>query len=86
MKFTQKEITDKVKDFISERDHMPKSQIHLESSLKHDLNINSLDMVEIQVDIEKHFHIHLLDKDLEKLVTVQDIVSLIESELKKYNQ
>lgn len=51
------------------------------SHLKNDLGINSADLVEIQVSIEAILEIHLLDQDLEQVVTVNDLINLVEREV-----
>ncbi|MGH2757186.1 MAG: acyl carrier protein [Actinomycetota bacterium] len=46
-----------------------------------DLDLDSLDTVELSLGLEERFGIEIPDEDLEGLVTVQDAVRLIESKL-----
>jgi acyl carrier protein len=46
-----------------------------------DLDLDSLDTVELSLGLEERFGIEIPDEDLEDLVTVQDAVRLIESKL-----
>lgn len=47
------------------------------SHLRNDLGIDSLDMVEILMDCEKWFNIHISDDEAEKCSIVDDVVELI---------
>jgi acyl carrier protein len=55
------------------------SDINPEDNLVEDLTADSLDIVEIVMGIEEEFDIDIEDREAEKLHTVQDIVSLIET-------
>lgn len=44
-----------------------------------DLSFDSLDAVELIIELEDKFKIELLDKEAESVKTVQDIVDLIDS-------
>lgn len=46
-----------------------------------DLGIDSLDCVEICMDIESSFDILISDEELDKLKTIQDVVVLVQSKL-----
>ena len=50
-----------------------------------DLGIDSLTKVELALAMEDSFGFYLPDSDLEALVTVNDVVTLIESKLKDSN-
>jgi len=50
--------------------------------LKDDLDIDSLDLVEVALALEDTFGFTLPEDDLDNIVTVGDIVSLIETKLK----
>ena len=47
--------------------------------LKEDLDIDSLDMVELALALEDATNLSLPEEDLDGIITVDDIVSLIES-------
>ena len=57
-------------------------KVKSECSLKGDLNADSLDMVEIVMDIEREFNIEIPDEDAEKMITVQDVLDYIEGAVK----
>ena len=51
------------------------------TALVEDLNINSARMVDIVIELEDQFRITIDDSELEKLVTVSDVVELINAHL-----
>ena len=50
--------------------------------LKDDLDIDSLDLVEIAMSLEDIFNITLPEEEMENITTVGDVVSVIEARLK----
>ncbi len=55
------------------------------ASLKEDLEIDSLGRVELTLALEDTFNFYLQDEELEGIVTVSDIIALVESKLKVRN-
>lgn len=55
--------------------------IELEKSLKEDYGLDSLDAVEICMEIEMFFDILIEDKELKTFVTAKDIVLLVDKKL-----
>jgi acyl carrier protein len=53
-------------------------EIDDDNSLKDDLGMDSLDQVEICMEIEKEFNINIPDSELENVKTVQDLYSCVE--------
>lgn len=51
--------------------------IKLESKLYEDLNFDSLDAVELTMDIETKFSLEISDEDAEKCKTVGDVVTYV---------
>ena len=70
---------DQVKDALVESLNIDGEEIKLESNLKDDLGIDSLAAVELSLDLETEFDVEISDEELAALVTVEDIVKLIES-------
>jgi acyl carrier protein len=56
---------------------------HLEESanLREGLGLDSVDVVSIVSQIERRFHIRLSHEELENLVTVADVLNLLEAKL-----
>ena len=48
-----------------------------ETSITNDLGADSLDVVEIIMEIERQFDIHISDEDAEKIATVGDLINEI---------
>lgn len=70
---------EQVKDALVESLNIEGEDIKLESNLKDDLGIDSLAAVELSLDLETEFDVEISDEELAALVTVEDIVKLIES-------
>ncbi|MCD7949828.1 MAG: acyl carrier protein [Erysipelotrichaceae bacterium] len=70
---------EQVKNALVESLNIEEDEIQLDSSLNDDLGIDSLDAVELSLDLENEFDIEISDEELSSLKTVEDIVKLIES-------
>ena len=57
------------------------STIGLNHSLRGDLGLNSLDAIELMFRVEEEFDLSIPDADLQKLVTVGDLVTYIGGKL-----
>ena len=76
------EIANKVIKFIAEQLNKDVSEVTLEKELVADLGADSLDAVEIIMNLEEEFEVTVPDVDASQIKTVGEIVKLIE-ELKK---
>ncbi|SER91728.1 acyl carrier protein [Lachnobacterium bovis] len=70
---------EKVRDVIVETVNLNPEEIKLESNLKENLNLDSLDAVELNMALEEAFEITIDDEELMKFVTVKDIVDYIDA-------
>lgn len=70
---------EKVKEVLVEAINVDEDMITMEANLKDDLGIDSLAAVELSLELETEFDVRIEDEELAKLVTVADIVSLLES-------
>lgn len=59
-----------------------KEELKMEDNLRDDLWFDSLDCVEVIMDVEKEFDITIPDEEAEKFRIVQDVVEMVESKLK----
>ena len=66
-----------VRDILSEKLGIDLHLIQNDSSIQDDLNIDSLDFVEILAEIEKKFGIEIPDEDSEKFRTVGHITRFV---------
>lgn len=73
-------IKNRVMNIISERLDIDRDDIHSYSRLIDDLGADSLDAVELIMEMEKEFNITIPDSEAEKICTVGDVINYI-----KYN-
>ena len=72
------EITTKVKAIIVDKLGVDEKDVTLEASFTNDLGADSLDTVELIMELEKEFTISIPDEEAEKISTVGDVVAFIE--------
>ncbi len=73
------EIREKVYEIIQSKLSVNAEQITPEASFTEDLGADSLDTVELVMDLEEQFNITIPEEDQEKLRTVQDAIDYIEA-------
>lgn len=72
------EIESKVKAIIVEKLGVDENQVTNQASFTADLGADSLDTVELIMEIEKVFGISIPDEDTQKISTVGDAVAYVE--------
>lgn len=70
---------DKICEIIAKQLDVDAKSITMESKLVDDLKADSLDVVELIMDLEQEFDMEIPDEELPKVRTVGDIVSYIEN-------
>ncbi|WP_249870231.1 acyl carrier protein [Oceanobacillus saliphilus] len=73
------DVFDRVKAIIVDRLDVDESKITMEASFKDDLEADSLDVVELVMELEDEFDTEIADEDAEKINTVGDAVNYINS-------
>lgn len=73
------EIATKVTGIITEKLGVEESQVVPEASFTNDLGADSLDTVELIMELEKEFDLSIPDEEAEKIVTVGDAIAFIEN-------
>ena len=68
------ELFEKMKKLIADRLEIDESKITLDSSFRQDLGADSLDTVEIAMELEEHFDVSIPDDETQDLRTVGEIV------------
>ena len=76
------EISSKVTEIIVDKLGVKESEVTPEASFTEQLGADSLDTVELIMELEKEFDIQIPDEDAEKIKTVGDAVAYIESHTK----
>lgn len=71
-------VLEKLSKIVAEQLGMEQSKITMETSLKEDLLADSLDIVEIIMQIEEQFGIEVNDEDALEFKTIADVVNYIE--------
>ena len=71
-----------VSQMIADKFQVAVDSITVDTKLKEDLNIDSLDSVEMVMELEDKFSISIKDEDAAKFVTVGDIVNYVEAQAK----
>ena len=73
------DIFEKVRGIIAEQlDIEDVESIKLETSIMDDLEADSLDAVEVMMDIEDEFDIEIPDEDTEEFKNIEDIVKYVQ--------
>lgn len=78
---TAVEIEEKVIQIVSEQMSVDKSEITRATSFVNDLNADSLDTVELVMELEDEFDLTIPDEEAEKLKTVGEAIDYIKKHL-----
>ncbi len=73
------DVFDRVKAIIVDRLDVDESKVTMEASFKDDLEADSLDVVELVMELEDEFDMEIADEEAEKINTVGDAVNYINS-------
>ncbi|PLR84180.1 acyl carrier protein [Bacillus canaveralius] len=73
------DVLERVTKIIVDRLGVDENQITLEASFKDDLGADSLDVVELVMELEDEFDMEISDDDAEKIATVGDAVNYIKN-------
>ncbi len=73
-------IFEKVKTIIAEELGIEEDTIKLESDLTDDLGADSLDAIELIMEIESQFDVEIDDSEATKIKAVSDIVNYLEAQ------
>lgn len=73
-----KTVEQRVKDIIVENLEVKADQVVPEAKLQDDLGADSLDAVELIMNLEEEFGHEIPDGDAEKLVSVGDVIAYIQ--------
>jgi acyl carrier protein len=72
------DVTTKVKAIIVDKLGVDESEVTSDASFTNDLGADSLDTVELIMELEKEFDIQIPDDEAESIATVGDAISFVE--------
>lgn len=73
------DVFERVKNIIVEQLDVEEDKVTMEASFKDDLEADSLDVVELVMELEDEFDMEIADEEAEKINTVGDAVNYIDS-------
>lgn len=74
-------VLERVTKVVVDRLNVDEEKVVLEASFRDDLNADSLDVVELVMELEDEFDMEISDEDAEKIATVGDAIKYIESKI-----
>jgi acyl carrier protein len=78
-KISSEKIAYIVKDIIQYKLALEENKLHDNAHFQDDLGVDSLDLIELQMEIEKVFNITITDEETENMTTVGSIIACIQS-------
>ncbi|MEH7234804.1 MULTISPECIES: acyl carrier protein [Bacillus] len=75
------DVFERITKIVVDRLGVEESAVKLEASFKDDLGADSLDVVELVMELEDEFDMEISDDEAEKISTVGDAVNYIKSQL-----
>jgi len=73
------EIDDKVMDIVCKQLNVSKDKLKPETSFVNDLSADSLDLVELVMELEEEFGVSIPDEEAEKIQTIADAIKDVEA-------
>ncbi|MBB6449331.1 acyl carrier protein [Geomicrobium halophilum] len=74
------ETLERVQKIVVDRLGVDESEVKMEATFKDDLGADSLDVVELVMELEDEFDLEISDEEAEKISTVADVVNYIDSQ------
>ena len=81
-KMNENQLATEICAAIAKQLRKPVADVTVNKKLKEDLNADSLDLVELMMNLEEQYHITIADEDLVKMQTIGDVVTYIAKVMK----
>ncbi len=72
------DVAKKIKLVIAEQAKMKPEEITEKAKFTDDLGLDSLDMIELVMELEEEYGVEISDEDAEKMTTVGEAISYVE--------
>ena len=82
----RKEIEQQVIEIVAEQFCQEVENVKLESDVYKDFHADSLDTVELVIEVEDEFDLAIPDEDVDKMRTVGQMVDYVDSKLKEHGE
>ena len=76
------DIAERVRNIVAERLNVNPEEVTLETTFE-DLGADSLDVMDLVMELEQEFDIEIPDEDAEKIRTIEDTINYIQSRLQR---
>jgi len=76
-------IFERVQSVVAEQLGVDPSEVTLDAEFVKDLNADSLDLVELIMQLEEEFGIEISDEEAANIVTVRDAINFIEEHINR---
>jgi acyl carrier protein len=71
-------VLNKIRDVVVKKFKVQPQNVNVGTRLREDLNVDSLDAVELIMELEDTFNVKISDDEAQKLKTIGDIVNFIQ--------
>jgi acyl carrier protein len=76
-------LLEQIRDLVAKKFKVQADKVNDTTRLREDLNVDSLDAVELIMELEDTYKIKISDDDAQKLKTVGDIVTYLSTKVAK---
>lgn len=75
-------VLEKIREVVAKKFKVQPQNVNETTRLREDLNVDSLDAVELIMELEDTFNIKIADDEAQQLKTIGDIVNFVQPKVK----